>query len=287
MAARIGRRRLALGAVVANAPEYRFSRPATLLAEPDGTLLLAEGGRQHVLRIDPSSGRTTVVAQGFDNPFGIDRLPEGDLVVSSRDAVLRIDAETGRRESLATYAVGVEAGPIAIDSAGRVYVATTDHRITRIDPATRVVDVVAGTGASGTAGDGGPALAATMSVPHGLLLESDDSLLIADTDNDRVRRVDLRTGVITTLAGDIRGVAMLARASDGSVLASELRGDQIVRIAADGSRTTAARLAANPWSLAVARDGAIYVIDSQGATLNRVTADGRLTRVRLTPPTGT
>jgi sugar lactone lactonase YvrE len=281
--ARVGARRLALGAVVANAPQYRFSRPATLLAEPDGTLLLAEGGRQHVLRIDPSTGRTTVVARGFDNPFGIGRLPDGDLVVSSRESIFRIDSATGARETLATYANGVEAGPIAIDAAGRVYVATTDHRITRIDSATHAVDVLAGTGANGNAGDGGPALAATMSVPHGLLL-TDAALLIADTDNDRIRRLDLRSGVITTLSGGIRGVAMLARAPDGSVLATELRGDQIVRVAGDGSRTTAARLASTPWSIAVAPDGAVYVIDSLGAALNRVAPDGRTTRVRLVAP---
>ena len=63
---------------------------------------------------------------------------------------------------------------------------------------------------------------------------------------------------------------MLARAGDGSLLASELRGNDVVRIAADGSRTTAARLAANPWSIAVTPDGTLYVIDSLGATLNRV-----------------
>ena len=284
LTARLGGRRLALGAVVASAPQYRFNRPNTMIAEPDGTLLLAEGGPQHVLRIDPATGRTTGVARGFENPFGIARLPNGDLVVSSKDSIFRLDSQSGRRETLATYPAGVEAGPLVVDSAGLVYVATTDHRITRIDPATRAVDVVAGTGASGGSGDGGPALAATMTVPHGLLLESDGSLLIADTDNDRIRRVDLRTGVITTMARDVRGVAMLARAADGSVLASELRGDRIVRIAVDGSGTTAARLASNPWSIAVTPDGTLYVIDSLGASLNRVAPDGRVTRVRVAAP---
>ena len=62
--------------------------------------------------------------------------------------------------------------------------------------------------------------------------------------------------------------------------------DQIVRLAADGSRTVAARLSGMPWSLAVTPAGTLYVIDSQGSTLNRVSVDGRLTRVRLVPPTG-
>ena len=68
------------------------------------------------------------------------------------------------------------------------------------------------------------------------------------------------------------------------MLATELRGDQIVRVAADGGLTTAARLASTPWSIAVAPDGAVYVIDSLGATLNRVAPDGRTTRVRLVAP---
>jgi sugar lactone lactonase YvrE len=218
------------------------------------------------------------------DPFGIARLPDGDLVVSSNDSIFRVDAQSGQRETLATYPSPIEAGPLAVDSSGLVYVATTDHRITRINPATRAVEVVAGTGASGSSGDGGPALAATMTVPHGLILESDTSLLIADTDNDRIRRVDLRSSVITTVASGVSGVAMLARAADGSLLASELRGNDVVRIAADGSRTTAAHLAANPWSIAVTPDGTLYVIDSLGATLNRVAPNGQVTRVRVVAP---
>jgi len=123
-----------------------------------------------------------------------------------------------------------------------------------------------------------------MSVPHGLLLDSDGSLVIADTDNDKIRRLDLRTGFITTVARDVRGVAMLARAPDGSLLATEFRGNQVVRFAADGSRTVAARVSGVPWSLAVTPAGAVYVVDSDGATLNRVGADGTLTRVRLVAP---
>jgi len=284
LTARFGGRRYPLGAVTANAPQYRFNRPNTMIAEPDGSLLLAEGGKQHVMRIDPATGRTTVVARGFGNPFGIGRLPDGDLVVSSNDSVFRVDSQSGQRETLATYPSPIEVGPLAVDSAGLVYVATTDHRITRINPATKTVEVVAGTGASGATGDGGPALAATMTVPHGLLLESDTSLLIADTDNDRIRRVDLRAGVITTVASGVSGVAMLARAADGSLLASELRGTDVVRVAADGSKTTVARLTVNPWSIAVTPDGTLYVIDSLGATLNRVAPNGRVTRVRVVAP---
>jgi sugar lactone lactonase YvrE len=72
--------------------------------------------------------------------------------------------------------------------------------------------------------------------------------------------------------------------ADGSLLASELRGTDVVRVAADGSKTTVSRLTVNPWSIAVTPDGTLYVIDSLGATLSRVAANGRVTRVRVVAP---
>ena len=70
---RVGARRLALGAVVVNAPQNRFSRPAMLSAEPEGTSSRRRR-KADVLRIDPSTGRIIVVVRGFQNPFGIARL---------------------------------------------------------------------------------------------------------------------------------------------------------------------------------------------------------------------
>ena len=95
-------------------------------------------------------------------------------------------------ETLATYPSPIEAGPLAVDSTGLVFVATTDHHH---------ADQLFDEGGRGRRrdgrereqGDGRPALAATLTVPHGLLLESDTSLLIMN-DNDRIRRVDLRAG---------------------------------------------------------------------------------------------
>lgn len=74
------------------------------------------------------------------------------------------------------------------------------HRISRLAP-DGTLSVIAGTGAKGYTGDGGPARDATLNLPHELRFGPDGALYIADTGNNVVRRIDLRTGVITTSAG--------------------------------------------------------------------------------------
>lgn len=92
---------------------------------------------------------------------------------------------------------------VSRDRAGNLYVAEGNgHRVRRIDPA-GVISTVAGSARQkGHAGDGGPAVAAQLNFPHTLdVVPGTDDLLIADTFNNRVRKVDLRTGVITTVVG--------------------------------------------------------------------------------------
>src|SRR5262249_2362425 len=60
---------------------------------------------------------------------------------------------------------------------------------------------IAGTGAVGYTGDGGPAREATLSGPKGVAYAADNSLYIADTENHTIRRIDLKTNVITTVLG--------------------------------------------------------------------------------------
>lgn len=74
------------------------------------------------------------------------------------------------------------------------------HRITRLAP-DGTLTVIAGTGLKGYTGDGGPARLASLNLPHELRFGPDGALYIADTGNNVVRRIDLRTGVITTWAG--------------------------------------------------------------------------------------
>lgn len=132
------------------------------------------------------------------------------------------------------------AGPdgLAFDRAGNVYVTTRGtHQVIRIDIATGRVKVVAGNGASGFSGDGGLAVNASLREPHGLALDSQDNIFVADNENNRVRRIDAVTGIITTYAG-------------GGAPATGI---------GDGGPATGARLG-RPWGLTIHR-GALLITE--------------------------
>ena len=79
---------------------------------------------------------------------------------------------------------------------------TDSHRIRRIDLATGRIETLAGSGEGGFSGDGGPALEAAFSRPHVALRAHNGDLIIGDSFNQRIRRVDQRTGIIRTIAGN-------------------------------------------------------------------------------------
>ena len=91
----------------------------------------------------------------------------------------------------------------AADINGHVYVADTGtHRIRRVDAVTGRITTVAGTGEAGFSGDGGPAVAARLDRPQGVVVDDAGNIYIGDTGNRRVRRIDAVTGNITTIAGN-------------------------------------------------------------------------------------
>jgi hypothetical protein len=75
------------------------------------------------------------------------------------------------------------------------------NAILRIDRASQTFHRVGGTGEQGYSGDGGQALRAKLAGPKGLAIGPDDTLYVADTENHVIRRIDLRTGIITTVLG--------------------------------------------------------------------------------------
>ena len=90
---------------------------------------------------------------------------------------------------------------IAVDAEGHLYVALREgNAIYRVDRRTDRIHHVAGTGEQGYGGDGGPARLATLAGPKGLACAR-GSLFVADTENHVVRRIDLETGIITTVLG--------------------------------------------------------------------------------------
>ncbi|MEO7650380.1 MAG: hypothetical protein ABIZ80_07915, partial [Bryobacteraceae bacterium] len=95
-------------------------------------------------------------------------------------------------------------GPRAIDldSKGNLYVALREgNQVLRIDPKEKRIHHIAGTGEKGYTGDGGPAKDAKLNGPKGIAYAPDGSVYIADTESHTIRRIDLKSGVITTVAG--------------------------------------------------------------------------------------
>jgi DNA-binding beta-propeller fold protein YncE len=138
-------------------------------------------------------------------------------------------------------------GSITTDLDGRVYLADTyNHRIRRIDLAAGTVTTIAGTGTAGFSGDGGPATAANLNAPRDLEFGPDGRLYIADTDNQRIRVLDLGTGIISTFAG--AGQAAFA---------------------GDGGQAQAASFS-RPFGIAFDRQGNLYVADTFNNRIRKV-----------------
>ena len=89
----------------------------------------------------------------------------------------------------------------AVDAAGNMFISEESGRILKVD-AKGVITTVAGEGGKGYSGDGGPAAKAQLHFPHNLIVAPNGDLLIADTLNSCVRKVDAKTGIITTIAGN-------------------------------------------------------------------------------------
>lgn len=98
---------------------------------------------------------------------------------------------------------------IATNSAGDVFVSDAGfNRIRRISSGANVISAYAGTGIQGYSGDGGLATAATFNTPTGISFDPHGNMFIADTGNNSIRRIDVLTGIITTVAGSgLRGLA--------------------------------------------------------------------------------
>ena len=85
---------------------------------------------------------------------------------------------------------------------GALYFCDLDNqRIRRFDPRTKQVTIVAGNGERGYRGDGGPATEAALNMPHEIQFDAAGNLYIAERDNHVIRKVDARTGIISTVAG--------------------------------------------------------------------------------------
>jgi DNA-binding beta-propeller fold protein YncE len=153
---------------------------------------------------------------------------------------------------------------LAVAPDGSVYVADTwNNKVRRIDPKTGVITTVFGTGKKGFDGDGGPAAKATFGGVYSIAFDHrGENLYLADLDNRRVRAIDLKTGVVRTVAGNgKRGVPQ------------------------DGADATGAPLV-DPRAVAVDRKGNVYILERGGHALRVVGTDGKIRTVAGTGKAG-
>lgn len=248
----------------------------------DGTVLIAAIENNNVRKVDPAGTISTLAGNGargysgdggpamqaqLNGPWDVDVGPDGAIYIADtgNHRIRRVDtagristvAGTGTSGSAGDGGPAIQAqlnGPrdVAVGPDGALYVADGEnHRVRRVDTAGRI-STVAGAGTAGSAGDGGPATQAQLNTPHGVDIDADGIVYIADLHNNRVRRVD-PSGVITTVAGTG------AHGYSG-----------------DGGPAIEAQLAF-PRAVAVHVDGTIYIADINNNRIRKVDSGGTIT----------
>ncbi len=165
---------------------------------------------------DTGDGGPAILA-GLQGPSELAIDSAGNLYFSERDGarVRRIDA-SGIITSIAgtgTPGFSGDGGPalsaqldapecIALDAKGDLFIADSGNNRVRMVDSSGIITTVAGTGEAGYSGDGGPAMQARLHTPVGVAPDNAGAVYIADRDNQRVRKVDLSTGMIVAVAGN-------------------------------------------------------------------------------------
>jgi sugar lactone lactonase YvrE len=254
----------------------KLDQPYGVCIGPDGALYWADFGSNRVLKM--KSGKVSIVAgntiKGHDG--------DGE---KAADAQLSAPHE------------------VRFDSHRNMLVAERDaHVIRRIAARTNIITTIAGNGTPGFSGDGGPANAAQLKQPHSIALDGRDNLYICDIQNNRIRRRDARTGIITTFAGNgevsdtpsiapltaaLHGPRSIDSAPDGTMYLILREGNKVFAI--DPRKKTLTRIAGTgakgyggdngrakdatwngPKGIAYAPDGSLYISDTENHVIRRV-----------------
>ncbi|HSY37359.1 MAG TPA: Ig-like domain repeat protein [Acidobacteriaceae bacterium] len=181
-----------------------FRWPNALAIDASGALLVCDSGNARVRRI--SAGLIQTVAGNGIQGFAGD----GGAATSAE-----LDTPTG----------------LAVGSDGRIFVADSHNQRIRAIATNGVIATFAGNGVTGYAGDSGPATAAELALPRGLIVTSGGAVIFADSNNQRLRMVNA-SGTITTIAGSgVQGAT-----SDGvSVGAAEMNSPRGVALSSFGA----------------------------------------------------
>src|SRR6202140_2138016 len=212
-----------------------LNEPYGIVVDRAGNLYIADRLNRRVRRVDAASGSITTLAgtgeaaysgdggpparAGLAEPNGLafDEAQRQLYITDVADHRVRIVdlvagtiatfAGTGKAEHSgdggpASVAGVFGARAVKLGADGTVYILERQGSSLRsVDPATGIITTIAGTGTRGYGGDGGPALAAVFDAPKELAIDRDGSLIIVDTENHAIRRIDRASGIVTNLAG--------------------------------------------------------------------------------------
>ncbi|MBP6823141.1 MAG: hypothetical protein KA368_16450, partial [Acidobacteria bacterium] len=122
-------------------------------------------------------------------------------VISTIAGIPRAAGFSGDGELATTARLNQPAG-VAIDGSGNVYISdVTNNRIRKITAADGKISTIAGNGQAGSTGDGGPATAASLNFPYGLVVDKNGDVYFAEFSSNRIRKITVSTGIISTVAG--------------------------------------------------------------------------------------
>ncbi|HLN00825.1 MAG TPA: hypothetical protein VK335_16165 [Bryobacteraceae bacterium] len=203
--------------------------PSGLAVDGNGNVYIADSNNQRIRKVTPDGTITTIAGNGDINSTG-DEGPATDAGVPAPSSV-------------------------AVDGAGNVYVTEPlDHVVRKITTDGMIHTVAGIVDSSGFSGDGGPATSAQLWAPGGVALDFNGALYIADTNNQRIRKV-AANGVIRTIAGSTSNAVLLGGFSG------------------DGGPATSAELN-QPMGLALDTRGALYVADYQNQRVRQIHVSG-------------
>ena len=252
-------------------------------------------------------------------PFGVEIGPDGRLYVCEvrNHRVWKMDLKSGQMKVVAgsgkvgyagdggkaTDALLNEPYEVRFDKTGNMlFVEMKNHLVRKVDAKMGLISTVAGSGKPGFGGDGGPAIKAQMSTPHSIALDDQDNLYIADIGNHRIRKVDTKTGIIESIAGNgektlpkdgqvakdkpllgpralfIQGSDMWIALREGhSVWKLDLKVGTLAHVAGSGKKGftgdgTSAKAATfdGPKGIAIGTDGNVYVMDTENNAVRKI-----------------
>lgn len=209
---------------------------------------------------------------------------------------------------------------VAVDANGNLYIADRDNnRIRKVDVTTGIITTVAGNGTAGDAGDGGQATAAELDSSQDMALDAVGNIYISDWLNNKIRKVDANTGIITTIAGTgdsgfsgdggaataarLRSPSGITLDAAGTIYFSDRSNDRIRKIDTNGIITTVAGKGGfnafsgdggqavdaefnDPNGITIDGDGNIYVMDRDNHRIRKITTDGIINTIAGAGNTG-